>query len=143
MSRPMNVFGSATLIWVRGCVEQLPSRSMPRGPSSPPIVSMYEANSATAAMTAEPIAKPLVTALVVLPDRVEAHHDALGLALELARHLGDAGRVVGDRTERVLGDDDTGRGEHAHAGEGDEVERELDVAAAEPDRRRRARPRWR
>ena len=36
-------------------------------PSSVPIVSMYDANSATAAMTAEPIAKPLVTALVVFP----------------------------------------------------------------------------
>ena len=31
------------------------------------MVSMYDANSATAAMTAEPMAKPLVTALVVLP----------------------------------------------------------------------------
>ena len=34
---------------------------------SPPIVSMKEANRATAAMTAEPMAKPLVMALVVLP----------------------------------------------------------------------------
>ena len=32
-----------------------------------PIVSMNEANSATDAMTAEPIATPLVIALVVLP----------------------------------------------------------------------------
>src|SRR4051812_14419976 len=31
------------------------------------MVSMYDANNATDAMTAEPIAKPLVTALVVLP----------------------------------------------------------------------------
>src|SRR4029079_18781985 len=31
------------------------------------MVSMYDENSATAAMTAEPIAKPFVTALVVLP----------------------------------------------------------------------------
>ncbi|CAB4567410.1 unannotated protein [freshwater metagenome] len=31
------------------------------------IVSAYEANNATAAITAEPIAKPLVTAFVVLP----------------------------------------------------------------------------
>ena len=46
-------------------VEQLPSASL--RPSSPPIVSMNEANSATEAMTAEPMAKPLVTALVVLP----------------------------------------------------------------------------
>ena len=31
------------------------------------MVSMYDENSATAAMTAEPIANPFVTALVVLP----------------------------------------------------------------------------
>ena len=66
--------------------------------------------------------------------RVEAHHDPLGLALELARHLGDAGRVVGDGAEGVLGDDDTGGGQHAHAGEGHQVEGELDVAVAHPDR---------
>ena len=35
--------------------------------NSPAAVSMNEANRATAAMTAEPMAKPLVTALVVLP----------------------------------------------------------------------------
>ena len=29
-------------------------------------------------------------------DGVEADHDPLGLAVELARHLGDAGRVVAD-----------------------------------------------
>ena len=31
------------------------------------MISMKDANNATAAITAEPIAKPLVTALVVLP----------------------------------------------------------------------------
>ena len=96
---------------------------------------MNDANSATAAMTAEPIAKPLVTALVVLPTASRLTMIALRLALELARHLGDAGRVVGDRTERVLGDDDAGGGEHAHAGESDQVERELRSC------RRRARSR--
>ena len=35
--------------------------------TSVPEISMKLANSATAAMTAEPMAKPLVTALVVLP----------------------------------------------------------------------------
>ena len=55
-------------------------------------------------------------------DGVEAHHDALGLAVELAGHLGDTGGVVGHRTERVLGDDHAGGCEHAHAGERDEVE---------------------
>ena len=65
MRRPMNVFGSATLICVRGSW----NRSLPTAfrSSSAPIVSMNDAKSATAAMTAEPIAKPLVTALVVLP----------------------------------------------------------------------------
>ena len=76
-------------------------------------------------------------------DRVEAHHDALGLTVELARHLRDAGGVVGDRAEGVLGHDHAGRGEHAHARERDEVQRELDVAAAEGDGGRRARRRWR
>ena len=36
-------------------------------PSSAPAVSMNDANNATAAITAEPIAKPFVTAFVVLP----------------------------------------------------------------------------
>ena len=70
----MKVFGSATLI------DRIVSSKTPRGPSSnsstgrlslslssPAAVSMNEANNATAAMTAEPMAKPLVTALVVLP----------------------------------------------------------------------------
>ena len=48
-------------------------------------------------------------------DGVEADHDPLGLAVELAAHLGDAGGVVADRAERVLGHDDAGGGEHAHA----------------------------
>ena len=107
------------------------------------MVSMYDENSATAAMTAEPIAKPFVTAFVVLPDRVEHHHDALRLTLELARHLGDAGRVVGDRTERVFRHDHTGGGEHAHTGERNEVERELQVLGTEHDGERRAHRRWR
>jgi hypothetical protein len=38
--------------------------------------------------------------------RVEAIEDLLGLAVELAGHLGDALGVVGDRAEGVLGDDD-------------------------------------
>ena len=61
----MNVFGSATLIVVSGLWNSsLPWRS---SLSWFEIVSMYDENSATAAMTAEPIAKPFVTALVVLP----------------------------------------------------------------------------
>ncbi len=104
---------------------------------------MYDENNATAAMTAEPMAKPFVTALVVLPTASRLTMMRCGLALELARHLRDARRVVGDGTERVFRHDDTGGREHAHAGERDEVQRELEVAAPEHDRGRRARPRSR
>ena len=57
MSAPAKVLGSAMLIAI----------SSNDTPGSAAIVSRKEANSATAAMTAEPMAKPLVTALVVLP----------------------------------------------------------------------------
>src|SRR5947209_6089256 len=65
ISRPMNVLGSATLIWVAMSW----NRAEPVLPalSSLPMVSMKLANNATAAMTADPIAKPFVTAFVVLP----------------------------------------------------------------------------
>src|SRR5207249_8857245 len=83
-------------------------------------------------------------ALPIFAHGVEAHHDALGLVAELARHLGDAGGVVGDGTEGVLRHDDPGRGQHAHAGEGHEVERELDVALARSEERRVGKEwRWR
>ena len=65
MSRPINVFTSETLICVSGALK-IASPTRP-SLSSPAIVSMYEANNATAAITAEPIAKPFVTAFVVLP----------------------------------------------------------------------------
>ena len=67
-------------------------------------------------------------------DGVEADHDPLGLAVELARHLGDAGGVVRHRAEGVLGHDHAGGGEHAHAAQRDQVERELQVAAAQAER---------
>ena len=71
MSKPMKVFTSATLICVSAAWKMAsPFSNSPAASfnlSWPAMVSMYEANSATAAMTAEPIAKPLVTALVVLP----------------------------------------------------------------------------
>ena len=95
---------------------------------------MKLANRATAAITADPMAKPLVTALVVLPTASRLTMIRSRLAVELAGHLGDAGGVVADRAERVLGDDHPGRREHAHAAQGDEVERELQVAAAEHER---------
>ena len=101
------------------------------GNSSSTAVSMKLANRATAAMTAEPMAKPLVTALVVLPTASRLTMIRCGSPWNSPRHLGDAGGVVADRAEGVLGDDDAGGGEHAHAAEGDEVEGELQVAAAE------------
>ena len=64
MSRPTKTVGLATLIgmvWKR----VLPIRWVRW--SWVPMVSMYEANRATAAITAEPMATPLVMALVVLP----------------------------------------------------------------------------
>src|SRR5918996_1539237 len=70
INSPMNTWGSATLIWM---VPKMPSdvscrfSMTPTGSSSVADVSMKLANRATAAMTAEPMAKPLVTALVVLP----------------------------------------------------------------------------
>jgi hypothetical protein len=65
INRPMNVSGSATLIWVSAASNS--AEPVSRRFSSLPIVSTNDANKATDAMTAEPIAKPLVTALVVLP----------------------------------------------------------------------------
>ena len=84
-------------------------------------------------MTAEPMAKPLVTALVVLPTASRLTMIRSGSPSNSPGHLGDAGGVVGDRAEGVLRDDDAGGGEHAHAGEGHQVEGELDVAVAQPD----------
>ena len=71
MRRPMKTFGSATLIGSE--VEHAPgaalaARSTLTAPrSSSTAVSMKLAKIATEAITAEPMAKPLVTALVVLP----------------------------------------------------------------------------
>ena len=67
ISRPMKIFGSATLMASSGARSTPSLRSATSMPSSAPAVSMKLANRATAAMTAEPMAKPLVTALVVLP----------------------------------------------------------------------------
>ena len=65
MSRPMKVFGLATLIWVKGETRSSLARRCRFSCES--IVSMKDAKSATEAMTAEPMATPLVMALVVLP----------------------------------------------------------------------------
>ena len=81
------------------------------------------------------MAKPLVTAFVVLPTASSATMMCCGFAVEFARHLGDSGSVVGHRAEGVLGHDDTGRRQHAHARQCHEVEGQLDVAAAHPQGR--------
>ena len=64
MSSPMNVVGLATLIWITQ--KSFDPVACRLGICSP-MVSMNEAKRATEAMTAEPMATPLVMALVVLP----------------------------------------------------------------------------
>ena len=68
-------------------------------------------------------------------DGVEAGEDERALLGDLAGHLGDALRVVGDRAEGVHGDDDADRGEQAGAGERDGEQRDDGRAAAEQERR--------
>src|ERR1039458_3532973 len=67
INRPMNVVGTATLIWVSGLWNNASPVTCFSCGSWLPMGSMNEENRATAAMTAEPIATPLVIALVVLP----------------------------------------------------------------------------
>ena len=62
---------------------------------------------------------------------IKAHHDPFGVSVELARHFGDASRVVGNRSKGVFGDDHAGGGKHSHAAESNQVETELKVSAAE------------
>ena len=94
-------------------------------------------------MTAEPMAKPLVTALVVLPTasrltmiRSASPSNSPDISAMPAALSATGPKVSSDTI-------DAGGGEHAHAGEGDEVEGELQVAAAEREGRRRWRWRWR
>ena len=65
---------------------------------------------------------PLGDGLRGVSHRVEAGHDLVGPLPQPARHLGDAVRVVRDRTVGVHRHDDPHRGEHAHPGERDEVQ---------------------
>ena len=65
MSRPMKMVGLATLIWVCWMLKSFDAGTC--RPSCETIVSTNEPNSDTDAMTAEPMATPLVMALVVLP----------------------------------------------------------------------------
>ena len=86
----------------------------------------YAASSASAVSAAEPMAKPLPVAAVVLPERVE-HVGALADERRLAGHLGVAAGVVGDRAVRVGRERDAQRGEHADGGDADAVEAEQEV----------------
>ncbi len=101
-------------------------------PSSSWSSILKAANSTSAASAAEPIAYPLVTALVVLPtassgsvmSRTSCGH---------VGHLGDAAGVVGDRAERVERDDQAGQRQLSHHRDADAVDagqvvREQDAA---------------
>jgi hypothetical protein len=84
------------------------------------------AKSATTVSTAEPMAKPLPTAAVVLP--TESSSSVMSrTSLPEAGHLRDAAGVVGDGAVGVDGHHDGGAGEHADGGEGDAVEAEVVV----------------
>ena len=65
ISSPMNMVGLATLIWVLALLNS--AAPLPGMFSLDPMVSIKDPKSETAAMTAEPMATPLVTALVVFP----------------------------------------------------------------------------
>src|SRR5665213_3237204 len=69
MSRPMKMVGWETLIWVWAWLNSQLTLAWAGATrfSWDPMVSMKEAHSETEAITAEPMATPLVTALVVLP----------------------------------------------------------------------------
>ena len=86
--------------------------------------SVYEPNSAVAASTAVAIAMPLVIALVVLPTASSSVRTCAPSLVDVAGHLGDALRVVGDRAEGVHRDDDADRGEQAGAGQRDREQRQ-------------------
>jgi hypothetical protein len=83
---------------------------------------MKLANSATAAMTAEPMAKPLVTALVVLPTASRLTMMRSGSPWNSPDISAMPAALSLTPAEGVLRHDDAGGGEHAHAAQGDEVE---------------------
>ena len=135
MIRPTRFFGSATsrialycriLRGLAACAAELTAAVW--------TASVNEPNSAVAASTAVAIAMPLVMALVVLPTASSSVRTCRALAVDVAGHLGDALRVVGDRAEGVHRDDDADGGEQAGAGERDANSDEDDRAAAEQER---------
>ena len=90
---------------------------------------MKEPNRATAAMTAEPMATPLVMALVVLPTASRSVM-ILRALFGHAGHFADAVGVVGDRAEGVHGDHVAGVGQPADADQRHAVDDVLRALAA-------------
>ncbi len=82
---------------------------------------MYAASRARAVRAAEPMAKPLPVAAVVLPRAVELV-GALAHFRGQTGHLGVAAGIVGDGAVGVGGQGDAQGGEHAHRGHADAEE---------------------
>ena len=82
---------------------------------------MKALKSTSAASAADPIAYPLVTALVVLPTASRGSVMSRTSCGQVG-HLGDPARVVGDRPERVEGHDQSGQRELRHDGDADSVD---------------------
>ncbi len=133
---PTSVFGDT--IWYAATAS---AAVLPTLPSAVTTASLYEPNSAVAASTAVAIAMPLVIALVVLPTASSSVRICAPVAVDVARHLGDALGVVAHRAEGVHRDDDADGGQQAASGERDEEERQDDRAAAEQVAPRRPRRR--
>ena len=82
----------------------------------------------TEVSTAEPMAKPLPVAAVVLPMASRASVMSRTLLRQGLDHLGDAAGVVGDGAVGVGREGDAERREHAHGRDGDAVEAREGVA---------------
>ena len=132
ISMPMNVFGLATFISVATCWNSwFPVAWMF---NCSPIVWMNAANRATAAITAEPMATPLVIALVVLPTASRLTIIFCGSPSNSPLISAMPGRIIGDRAEGVLGNDDPRRRQEAYPDQGHQVQRQLEVAVAQAHR---------
>ncbi len=90
---------------------------------------MKALNSTSAASAAEPIAYPLVTALVVLPT-ASSGSVTLRTSSRQVRHLGDAAGVVGDRPEGVERHDQPGQRELRHHRDADPVDPDVPPPAS-------------
>ena len=120
ISRPTRLRGLETSrmprYWEASCTPR-PCSASPACAVACCTASRKEPNSAVAASTAVAIAMPLVIAFVVLPTASRLVSTCGTLALDVAGHLGDALRVVGDRTEGVHRDDDADRGQQTGTGQ--------------------------